>query len=256
MAIEYVPYRPTVTEGQAVLGNFERSQRLLRYRHNEDVERSIQRGMPLYETSLEETVGDTNSGNMIIRGECRSACAFLKKRIDAGEMDPVDLVYVDPPFASGADYAKQVYIRRDPKLAEQAHMAEAQLEDEEVRSFEEVMYSDIWDKERYLDLMHENLLAIKAVMSPNASIYVHLDYHIGHYVKVLLDEVFGESSFQNEIVWKRSSAHSDRSGFANIHDSIFYYALGEEFYYDTQYVPYTEEYIKSHYKHKEEDGRL
>lgn len=256
MAIEYVPYFPTTIEGQAVLNNFVRTQRLLRYRDNDRIVRSVQRGMPLYETSLMETVGDASNGNMLIRGECLSACAFLKKRIDAGEMQPIDLVYIDPPFASGADYAKQVYIRRNPNLAEQARSAETQLDDEELRSFEEVMYGDIWDKERYLNWMHENLLAIKSVMSPNASIYVHLDYHIGHYAKILLDEVFGESAFQSEIIWKRSSAHSDSSGFANIHDSIFYYALGDAFHFETPYVEYTEEYIKSHYKHKEEDGRL
>lgn len=256
MAIEYVPYFPTTIEGQAVLNNFVRTQRLLRYRDNDRIVRSVQRGMPLYETSFMETVGEVGNGNMLIRGECLSACAFLKKRIDAGEMQPIDLVYIDPPFASGADYAKQVYIRRNPNVAEQARSAETQLEDEELRSFEEVMYGDIWDKERYLNWMHENLLAIKSVMSPNASIYVHLDYHIGHYAKILLDEVFGESAFQSEIIWKRSSAHSDSSGFANIHDSIFYYALGDAFHFETPYVEYTEEYIKSHYKHKEEDGRL
>ena len=86
MAIEYVPYFPTTIEGQAVLNNFVRTQRLLRYRDNDRIVRSVQRGMPLYETSLMEAVGDAGNGNMLIRGECLSACAFLKKRIDAGEM--------------------------------------------------------------------------------------------------------------------------------------------------------------------------
>ena len=255
MAIEYVPYFPTTIEGQAVLNNFVRTQRLLRYRGNDGIVASVKRGMPLYETTLEETVGTEESGNMILRGECLSACAFLKKKIDAGEMRPIDLVYIDPPFASGADYAKQVYIRRNPKAAEQTRIAQEQLDDEELRSFEEVMYGDIWDKERYLNWMHENLLAIKSVMSPTASIYVHLDYHIGAYAKILLDEVFGESSFQSEIVWKRSTAHSDSSGFANLHDTIYYYALSDDFYFEVPYVPYTEDYIKSHYNHVEAEGR-
>lgn len=255
MAIEYVPYFPTTIDGQAVLNNFVRTQRLLRYRDNDRIVRSVKRGMPLYETSHVETVGDANSGNMVIRGECLSACAFLKKKIDAGEMQPIDLVYIDPPFASGADYAKQVYIRRNPLVADRQRVAEAQLDDEELRSFEEVMYGDIWDKERYLNWMHENLLAIKTIMSPNASIYVHLDYHIGSYVKILLDEVFGESAFQSEIVWKRSTAHSDSSGFANLHDTIYYYALSDSFYFDVPYVPYSEDYIRSHYNHEDADGR-
>lgn len=179
MAVEYVPYFPTTIEGQAVLNNFVRTQRLLRYRDNDRIVRSVKRGMPLYETTLQETVGEPDSGNMLVRGECLSTCAYLKKKIDAGEMRPIDLVYIDPPFASGADYAKQVFLRRDPKKGAEARDVESRLEDDELQSFEETMYGDIWDKERYLNWMYENLMAIKAVMSPKASIYIHLDYHIG-----------------------------------------------------------------------------
>ena len=113
----------------------------------------------------------------------------------------VDLVYIDPPFASGADYAKKVYLRRNPKVAEAIRQAESELDIEELRSFEEKMYGDIWNKESYLNWMYENLMAIKSIMSDTASIYVHLDWHIGHYVKILLDEVFGEDNFQREIIW-------------------------------------------------------
>src|SRR5699024_9094758 len=141
----------------------------------------------------------------------------------------VDLVYIDPPFASGADYAKKVYIRRNPKVAEAIEKAEQELDIDELKAFEEKMYGDVWDKEKYLNWMWENLMAIKSVMSETASIYVHLDYHIGHYVKILLDEVFGEDNFRNEIIWKRSTAHSDSSGFANLHDSVFYYSKSEEY---------------------------
>jgi len=259
MAIEYVPFYPTTIEGQAVLGNFVRTQRLLRYRDNDRIVRSVQRGMPLYETNLEETVGNENSGNMVIRGECLSACAFLKKRIDTGEMRPIDLVYIDPPFASGADYAKQVYIRRNPKLAEQVRDAEEQLMDDELRSFEEVMYGDIWDKERYLNWMHENLLAIKSVMSPNASIYVHLDQHIGFYVKVLLDEVFGEGNLVNTIVWKRNFAHGDAGQgaqhFGRVSDYIFFYKIGDDFTFHPGYTDYDQAYIDKVFRYQDPDGR-
>lgn len=254
MAIEYVPYFPTTIEGQAVLNNFVRTQRLLRYRDNDRIVRSVQRGMPLYETSLMEAVGDAGNGNMLIRGECLSACAFLKKRIDAGEMQPIDLVYIDPPFASGADYAKQVFIRRNPKLAEQVRNIESQLEDDELRSFEEVMYGDIWDKERYLNWMHENLLAIKTVMSPNASIYVHLDYHIGSYVKILLDEVFGESNCRSEIVWKRSTAHADSDYYGNNHDYIYFYTMSDTPVFNAVFQEYEEEYLRR-FKYEDPDGR-
>ena len=91
MAIEYIPYFPTTTEGQALLNNFTRTQRILRYRDNDRIVSSVERGMPLFDTTLEETVGCANSGNLVLRGECLSACAYLKKKINSGEMKPIDL---------------------------------------------------------------------------------------------------------------------------------------------------------------------
>lgn len=122
---------------------------------------------------------------MVIRGECVSACAYVKE-----EGIQVDMVYIYPPFASGAGYAKQVYIRRNPKVAA-ITQAEQELDIESLKSFEEKMHGDVWDKEKYLSWMYENLMAIKSVMSETASIYVHLYYHTGHYVKMLMDEIFG-----------------------------------------------------------------
>lgn len=250
MAIKYIPYFPNTLEGQAVLDNFVRTKRILRYRDNDRVEERIQQGMPLYETELQERVGRNQNGNLVLRGECLSACAYLK---DKGIT--VDLVYIDPPFASGADYAKKVYLRRNPKVAEAIRQAESELDIEELRSFEEKMYGDIWNKESYLNWMYENLMAIKSVMSDTASIYVHLDYHIGHYVKILLDEVFGEDNFRNEIVWKRSTAHNDSTGYANLHDCIFYYSKSSDLYFDIPMVPYTQEYIDRYYNKTDENGR-
>ena len=247
MPIKYVPFIPEPIEGQAVLANFNR---VLKYKGADDVSMVLQRGMPLYEMEKQEAVGENADGNMVIRGECISACAYLK---DKGIQ--VDLVYIDPPFASGADYAKQVYIRRNPKVAEAIAQAEQELGIDELKAFEEKMYGDVWDKEKYLNWMYENLMAIKSVMSETASIYVHLDYHIGHYVKILLDEIFGEANFRNEIIWKRSTAHSDSAGFANLHDSIFYYSFSEEYVFNTQYVPYSQEYIDHYYRNADPDGR-
>ena len=249
MAIKYVSYFPTTVSGQAVLDNFVRTQRILRYRESDKVTDRILRGMPLYEVTEQECVGDDVSDNMIIHGECVSACAYLKE-----QGIKVDLVYIDPPFASGADYAKKVYLRRNPLVAKALQKAEQELEDEELKVFEEKMYGDIWDKEKYLNWMYENLMAIRSVMSENASIYVHLDYHIGHYVKILLDEIFGEDNFRNEIIWKRSTAHNDSTGYANIHDTIFYYCIGEPLF-ETPMVPYSQEYIDRYYNKVDQDGR-
>lgn len=249
MAIKYVPYFPNTLEGQAVLDNFVRTKRVLRYRDNDQVIERVQRGMPLYEMELKEQIGQ-NPKNLVIRGECLSACAYLR---DKGIF--ADLIYVDPPFASGADYAKKVYIRRNPKVAAAIAQSESELEIEELKVFEEKMYGDVWDKERYLNWMYENLMAIKSIMSEEASIYVHLDYHIGHYVKILMDEIFGEDNFRNEIIWKRSTAHNDSTGFANLHDCIFYYSKSSELYFDTPLVPYSQEYIDHYYNKVDENGR-
>ncbi len=224
MAIKYIPYFPNTLEGQAILDNFVRTKRVLYYRDNRRVVESIKRGMPLYETELQERIGDNANGNLILRGECLSACAYLK---DKGIT--VDLVYIDPPFASGADYAKKVYLRRNPKVAEAIQQAESELDIEELRSFEEKMYGDIWNKESYLNWMYENLMAIKSVMSDTASIYVHLDWHIVHYVKILMDEVFGEANFRNDIAWHYSGWNKKlKNSFEKRHDTILYYCADEE----------------------------
>lgn len=228
MAIKYIPYFPNTLEGQALLDNFVRTKRILRYRDNDKVVERIERGMPLYEMELKEKVGDKPNENLIIRGECVSACAYLK---DKGLT--VDLVYIDPPFASGADYAKKVYVRRNPKIAETIRQAEAELDIEELKAFEEKMYGDVWDKERYLNWMYENLMAIKSVMSDTASIYVHLDYRIGHYVKILMDEIFGENNFINEIVWfYPDSPGRPETKFVPKHDTIYWFHKGEDFIFN------------------------
>ena len=256
MAVRYLPYFPDTLEGQALLDNFVRTRRVLRYRDNDRVVERITRGMPYYETELREHVGDAAdpTDNLVIRGECLSACAYLKDRGIT-----VDLVYIDPPFASGADYAKKVYLRRNPRVAEAIRKAEEELPSkdefasiaaeppvaygknaqasevpaldiEELRAFEEKMYGDIWNKESYLNWMYENLMAIKSVMSDTASIYVHLDWHIGHYVKILMDEVFGEDNFRNEIVWhytNKMSGSTSSKDFVCEHDTLFFYTKSD-----------------------------
>lgn len=231
MAIKYISYDPNVLEGQAILDNFVRTQRILRYRDNGKVFERIQRGMPLYEVESQEVVGKNSNHNLVLRGECLSACAYLK---DKGVK--VDLVYIDPPFASGADYAKKVYIRRNPKVAEAIKQAETEIDSEELRNFEEKMYGDVWDKERYLNWMYENLVAIKSVMSDTASIYVHLDWHIGHYVKILMDEIFGEDKFRNEIVWCYTGPTNQKNNFPRKHDLIFLYDKSEQYVFNSDSV--------------------
>lgn len=227
MAIRYIPYNTEPLEGQARLDCFARTKRMLYYKDNDKVISRIECGMPIYEVAESETVGKNAEGNIVMHGECLSTCAYLK---DKGM--EVDLVYIDPPFASGADYAKKIQVRRNPLVQKAINDAEQQLDNSDMMAFEEKMYGDIWDKERYLNWMYENLMAIKAVMSDTASIYVHLDYHIGHYVKILMDEIFGEENFRNEIIWHYyNKMQGNVNRFASNHDSIYFYSKSDVFFY-------------------------
>ena len=249
MATKYISYYPNTLEGQALLDNFVRTRRILRYRDNDRIVEHIKRGMPLYEVESLEKRGANEKHNLMMHGECLSTCAYLKE-----QGVEVDLVYIDPPFASGADYAKKIYIRRNPLVQKAMKEAEQNLDNEEMKEFEEKMYGDIWDKERYLNWMYENLMAIKSVMSENASIYVHLDYHIGHYVKILMDEIFGEENFRNEIVWKRSTTHADAGFYGNNFDTIFFYTKGQGYIFNTVFQDYDESYL-ARFTHVDPDGR-
>jgi adenine-specific DNA-methyltransferase len=257
MAIKYIPYYPNTVEGQAVLDNITRTRRVLRYRDNGKVIERIKRGIPLYEVAELEQVGDKNE-NLLIRGECLTACAYLKER-----GIKLDLVYIDPPFASGADYAKKVYLRRNPKQAAELAKLEEQAQGgeeialDELKAFEEKMYGDIWNKEDYLNWMFENLHAIKSVMSDTSAIYVHLDWHISHYVKILMDEVFGEDNFRNEIVWcYKTSLRSSSKSFGRDHDIIYFYSLNEshEIHPDKSDFPSSESTIKRWGEYADETG--
>ncbi len=230
MATKYISYYPNTLEGQALLDNFVRTRRILRYRDNDRIVEHIKRGMPLYEVESLEKRGANEKHNLMMHGECLSTCAYLKE-----QGIEVDLVYIDPPFASGADYAKKIYIRRNPLVQKAMKEAEQNLDNEEMKEFEEKMYGDIWDKERYLNWMYENLMAIKSVMSEDASIYVHLDYHIGHYVKILMDEIFGEENFRNEIIWyytNKMSGSTSPHDFVCEHDTVFRYSKGDSYTYN------------------------
>lgn len=230
MPVKYIPYYPNTVEGQAILDNITRTQRVLRYRENDKVYDRIKRGMPYYEVEPIETVGKP-SENLVIRGECVSACAYLKE-----QGIKVDLVYIDPPFASGADYAKRIFIRKNPKLAEKIKAAEQEMDNETLRAFDEKMYGDIWQKEDYLNWMYENLMAIKEVMSEKSSIYMHLSWHIGHYVKILMDEVFGEDNFRNEIIWHYRTGNLSNKQFQRKHDTIFFYTKEADWVFTPQEI--------------------
>ena len=174
-----------------------------------------------------ETVLNSDFRNLLIQGDCLSACAYLKQ-----QNIKVDLVCIDPPFASGASYAKKIYLRNGV-------VSEVEAQDNTIG--EEIMYGDIWQKEDFLNWLYERLLAIKDVMSETGSIYVHLDWHIGHYVKILLDEVFGEELFKNEIIWCYSGGAVPVDKLPNKHDVIYWYSKSPDVWtYNPIYKSYSE----------------
>ena len=213
-----IDYNITPAKGQALL-NFQG--------------RRLPEKITLFETKKIEEVRTSRNGqltidtenielnkdftNLLIHGDVLSTCAYLKSKDIK-----VDLVYIDPPFASGANYAKKIYLRNGNKTEFENNNAIG----------EEVMYGDIWQKEDYLNWLYERLLAIKDIMSENAGIYVHLDWHIGHYVKILLDEIFGEENFVNEIIWAYTGPTNQKNNFPRKHDVIFLYSKNNTYIFN------------------------
>lgn len=156
----------------------------------------------------------------------------------------IDLIYIDPPFDSKADYRTKIIlpggdVEQKPTVIEQ------------------FAYSDTWvdGTASYLAMIVPRLCLMRELLSDKGSLYVHLDSHICHYVKLTLDEIFGKECFQNEIVWKRTSARSDSDRINTIHDTIYFYTKTSEFIWNQQFQPYDEEYIKEFYTHVDPDGR-
>ena len=152
----------------------------------------------------------------------------------------IDLIYIDPPFDSKADYRTKVTL---PGV---------ELE-QKPTVIEQFAYSDTWadGTASYLAMITPRLILMRELLAETGSIYVHLDWHVGHYVKIVLDEVFGKDHFSNEIVWKRSEAHSDSNSFGTVHDVIFLYSKSGIATWNRQYVPYTEEYIEKQFKYRD-----
>jgi len=119
---------------------------------------------------------------------------------------------------------------------------------------EERAYRDTWGKglESFLQMMYERLVLMKELLSEKGSIYVHLDYHVGHYVKVILDEIFGYENFVNEVVWRRAYSHNDGNKYGCIHDTLLWYSKSKNYTWNRIYLPYDEEYIKKNYPHIDE----
>ncbi len=164
----------------------------------------------------------------------------------------VDLIYIDPPFDTGADFSFTATIHGH----DDSEDGEASTFTKRPSILEQKAYRDTWGRglDSYLEWFYEAVVLCSELLSEAGSIYVHLDWHVGHYAKALLDEVFGQDACQNEIIWKRTSARSDSHTFNHIHDVIYLYARGEFTFNDT-HVKHDADYVETKYSHTDENGR-
>lgn len=139
----------------------------------------------------------------------------------------VDLIYIDPPFDSKSDYKKTISLRgRKSKLTNS--------------SFEETQYGDIWTSEEYLQFMYERLILCRELLSDTGSIYVHLDRHKVHYLRCIMDEIFGKTNFINEVIWYYRRWNIESTSFASNHDTILMFQKGRKHTYNQLYIPKSE----------------
>jgi adenine-specific DNA-methyltransferase len=235
-----------IWEGKYVDGKRQRPIRVaLPFQTTETVNESAvdrQRTLELFSTGRE-----TEWRNRLIWGDKKYVLPSLLPEF-AGK---INLIYIDPPFDTGADFSFTATI---------PHHDEDSLETtsftKEPSILEQKAYRDTWGKglDSYLEWFYETVVSAAELMSDNASMYVHLDWHVGHYAKAVLDEVFGQDSCQNEIIWKRTSARSDSHTFNHIHDVIYLYARGE-FTFNKIYIEHATEYIEDKYVHVDSKGR-
>lgn len=145
----------------------------------------------------------------------------------------VDLIYIDPPFDSKAEYKKAIKLR-------------GRTAESDTSTFEEKQYGDIWTNDEYLQFMYERLILCRELLSDTGSIYVHMDEKRSHYVKIILDEVFGSNNFRREIVWDiqvLSGYKTITNNWVRGHDIIFYYSKSSNRSFNKQKQKHRQEYL-------------
>jgi DNA modification methylase len=169
----------------------------------------------------------------------------------------VNLIYIDPPFDTGADFSFTATVPDHPETPED----DAFSFTKEPSLIEHKAYRDTWGRglDSYLQWFYETAVLLHELLHETGSLYVHLDWHVSFYCKVILDEIFGSERFVNEIVWKRQTAKGDVTQGAKhmgrIHEAIFLYTKSENYTWNPQYTPYDESYINAFYRYTDEDGR-
>ena len=210
-----------------------------------------------FPTQVLETVGVSNPPtdptyrdfrksdyNLLFHGDNKEILSTL---LTNGFRGKIDLIYIDPPFDSGADYVRKVSLRgQNTKVSAEGYSI-----------VEQIQYVDIWANDNYLQFMYERLILLRELLSEVGSIYLHCDWRKSHQLRILLDEIFGSESFKNEIIWFYPRGGDSRQQFNRKHDSIFFYTKSNNwiFNYESVVIPYTKEQL-SRFKHKDERGRF
>lgn len=193
-----------------------------------------------YPAQLKEIHGEEVDGwrNKIFWGDNLQVMSHLLKQFRG----KVDLIYIDPPFDSKAEYKKKVVLQGRDATNDQT-------------SFEEKQYSDIWTNDEYLQFMYERLVLLRELLSETGSIYLHCDWHKVHYLRIVMDDVFGKACFRNEITWIRTASHNDTSDkFSRVKDSILFYSKSQNVTFNPQFTAYDQSYIDSEWNQLP-DGR-
>jgi len=180
---------------------------------------------------------EKNWHNLLFHGDNKEVLATL---LEQGFRGKVDLIYIDPPFASNKDYMRKVELRGLKDLG--------RIEEDSESIIQQTMYEDIWKRDEYFQFMYERLILLKELLAETGSIYVHLDYRMVHYLKVLMDEIFGEGNLVNEIVWHyKDPSGSVKKEYLHKHDTILLYCKDKNSYkfnIDLVRTPYKEGTIK------------
>jgi len=204
-----------------------------------DLLRQMGVGANLFAQSTPDVRINSHLQNRLIYGDNLLAMAALLAGDDSTPSlrGKIDLIYIDPPFDSKADYRTKVTLP-SPRGGEGKTL---ELE-QKPTVIEQFAYSDTWadGTASYLAMITPRLILMRELLSDSGSIYVHLDWHVGHYVKLVLDEVFGKANFRNEVVWhyRRWTAGSNR--YQAMHDNIFFYSKSDNYFFGKTTVDATE----------------
>jgi adenine-specific DNA-methyltransferase len=193
-----------------------------------------------YPAQHKETYGPEVNGwrNKLYWGDNLQVMSHLLKEYRG----KITLVYIDPPFDSKAEYKRTIRIKGKNVSS-----------DESV--FEEKQYTDIWTNDEYLQFLYERLIIIRELLSENGTIYIHCDWRKDSHIRLIMDEILPPTTFAAEIIWKRATSHSQRQGFAIVHDTILQYTKTANPVWNPIYIPHSQDYIEKYYNQVDENGR-